>query len=157
MHTIIKCTNPNKYELKKHCKPNVMEQQLVTPLNTEQTHHRTTSVTNALQLFTFKHTKGLRGRLQGTSHWSIWNNYIIIHSFYIAPEQTHCAHWHVILNEWLYPFVARTINIHGSGVLVALFGCCTAGATCNAAVSAQVLCTPFIHAPGNSVTSLKAI
>ena len=23
MHTIIKCTNPNKHELKKHCKPNL--------------------------------------------------------------------------------------------------------------------------------------
>ena len=58
---------------------------------------------------------------------------IIIHSFYIALfsalEQTHCADWHVILNECLYPFIARIINIHGSGVLVALCGCCTAGAT----------------------------
>ena len=80
---------------------------------------------------------------------------IIIHSFYIALfsalEQTHCAHWHVIVNEWLYPFIARIINIHGSGVLVALCGCCMDGATWNAAVSAQVLCTP-----GYSVTSFKA-
>ena len=33
---------------------------------------------------------------------------IIIHSFYIALfsalKQTHCTHWHVILNMWLYPF-----------------------------------------------------
>ena len=36
------------------------------------------------------------------------------------------------LNEWLYPFIARIINIHGSGVLVALCGCCMAGATWNA-------------------------
>ena len=36
---------------------------------------------------------------------------------------------HVILNELLYPFIARIINIHGSGVLIALFGCCMAGAT----------------------------
>ena len=35
-------------------------------------------------------------------------------------EQTHCAHWHVILNEWLYPFIARIINNYGSGVLAAL-------------------------------------
>ena len=53
------------------------------------------------------------------------------HSFYIALfsalEQTHCTHWHV----WLYPFIARIINIHGSGVLVALCGCCMAGATWN--------------------------
>ena len=38
---------------------------------------------------------------------------------------------HVILNEWLYPFIARFINIHGNGVLVAFFGCCMAGATWN--------------------------
>ena len=63
---------------------------------------------------------------------------------------------HVILNEWLQPFTARIINIHGSGVLVALFGCCMAGATWNAAVSAWVLCTPFNHAPVYSDTSFKA-
>ena len=38
---------------------------------------------------------------------------------------------HVILNEWLCPFIACIINIHGSGVLVALCGCCMAGATWN--------------------------
>ena len=62
---------------------------------------------------------------------------------------------YVILNEWLYPFIVRIINIHGSGVLVALFGCCKACATWNAATSAQVLCTPFNHAPVDSVTSFK--
>ena len=85
---------------------------------------------------------------------------ILIHSFYTALfsalEQTHCAHWHVILNEWLDPFIARIINIHGSGILVALCGCCMAGTTWNAAVSAQVLYTLFNHAPGYSVTSFKA-
>ena len=78
-----------------------------------------------------------------------------MHSFYIALfsalEQTHCAHWHVILNEWLYPFIARIINIHGSGVLIALCGCCMAGATWSAAVSAQVLCTPFNLASGGHI------
>ena len=44
-------------------------------------------------------------------------------------------------------FIARLINIHGSSVRIALCGCCMAGATWNAAVSAQVLCTPFNHAP----------
>ena len=39
----------------------------------------------------------------------------------------------VILNEWLYPLIARIINIHRSGVLVALFGCCMAGAKWTAA------------------------
>ena len=34
----------------------------------------------------------------------------------------------VILNEQLYPFVVCIINIRGSGVLIALFGCCMAGA-----------------------------
>ena len=85
---------------------------------------------------------------------------IITHSFYIALfsalEQTHCAHWQVILNERLQPFIARIINIHRSGVLIALCGCCMAGATWNAAVSAQVMCTAFNHAPGYCVTSFKA-
>ena len=85
---------------------------------------------------------------------------IIIHSFYVvlfsALKQIHCAHWNVILNEWLYPFIAHIINIHGSGVLVAFCGGCMAGATWNAAVLAQVLCTPFNLAPGYSVTSFKA-
>ena len=35
MNTIIKCTSPDKYELKKHCKPNLMEWQLVTPFDME--------------------------------------------------------------------------------------------------------------------------
>ena len=48
---------------------------------------------------------------------------------------------HVILKEWPYPF----IDIHGGGVLTALFGCCMAGAKWNAAISAQVLCAPFSH------------
>ena len=50
---------------------------------------------------------------------------IIIHSFYIALfsalKQTHCAHWHMILNECLKLFIVRIINIHGSGVLTAFF------------------------------------
>ena len=37
---------------------------------------------------------------------------------------------HVILNEWLLPFVAR-FDIHWSGVLTVLFGCYMAGATWN--------------------------
>ena len=38
---------------------------------------------------------------------------------------------HVILNEWLYIFIVGITNIHRSGVLIALFGCCIAGATWN--------------------------
>ena len=33
----------------------------------------------------------------------------------------------VIMND-LYPFIVCIINIHGSGVLIVLFGCCMAGA-----------------------------
>ena len=52
---------------------------------------------------------------------------IIIHSFYIALfsalEQTHCAHIACDSERVtvVYPFISR-INIHGSGVMVALFG-----------------------------------
>ena len=57
---------------------------------------------------------------------------IIIHSFYIALfsalEQIHCAHG-VCDSELVYPSIARIINIHGSGVLIALFSCCTPGDT----------------------------
>ena len=38
---------------------------------------------------------------------------------------------HVILNEWLYLFIARIINIHGSSVLITLFSSCMAGGTWN--------------------------
>ena len=73
-----------------------------------------------------------------------------IHRYFLLSSRLTAYMSHVILNEWLCPFIARIINIHGSGVLVALCGCCMAGATWNAAVSAQVLCTPFNHAPGYS-------
>ena len=57
------------------------------------------------------------------------NYYNIIHSFYIALfsalKQTHCAH--VTCDS--DPFIARIINSHRNGVLVAFFGCCMAGAT----------------------------
>ena len=87
---------------------------------------------------------------------------IIIHSFYIALfsalEQTQYSHV-ACDSEWVtvsFYTIACIINLHGSGVLVALCGCCMAGATWNAAVSVQVLCTPFNHAPRYSVTSFKA-
>ena len=78
MNTIIKCTNHNKRDWRNIAKPKLTEQPLETPFDTEWTHHRTTSMSNGLQLFTFKHPKGLRGRLQGTSHQRIWNNHIIL-------------------------------------------------------------------------------
>ena len=60
----------------------------------------------------------------------------ILHRFYLnrySPLSSRLIAFmsHVILNEWLCPFIARIINIHGSGVLVALFSCCMAGATWN--------------------------
>ena len=45
--------------------------------------------------------------------------FIIYIALFSALEQTHCSHWHVLLNERLQPFIARVINIHRSGVLVA--------------------------------------
>ena len=57
MYKIIKCTNHIKHELKEHCKPKLTEQLLVTPFDTEWTHHRTTSINNVSPSFTFKHTK----------------------------------------------------------------------------------------------------
>ena len=54
-----------------------------------------------------------------STRWTCWDEIIIIDRFYIAlfpaVEQIHCAHVDVILNDWLYPFIAR--NIHRSGVL----------------------------------------
>ena len=47
-------------------------------------------------------------------------------------------------------------NIHQSGVLTVLSGCCMAGAMWNTAVSAHFLCTPYNHALVHSVTSSKA-
>ena len=74
-----------------------------------------------------------------------------------------------------YSFIARIFDIHQSGVLTALFGCCFTGLVFQsylalfsnyipawlmprgtAAVSKQVLCTPFNHAPVYRVTSFKA-
>ena len=56
-------------------------------------------------------------------------------------EQTHCA------RLWFYmsdkPFIARFLNIHRSGVLTALARLVPHE---TAAVSAQVLCTPYNHA-----------
>ena len=65
-------------------KPKSIEQQLVTSLdskvNTLYIAHVTEQhpLSKVLQPFTFKHTKGLRGRLHGTFHQSIWNNHIAL-------------------------------------------------------------------------------
>ena len=51
---------------------------------------------------------------------------------FFALVQTHCV---------FCLFDCFSFNIHQSSVLTALFGCCMAGASETADVSAQVLCT----------------
>ena len=57
-------------------------------------------------------------------------------------EQTHCARMWFYMSDQL--FIARFLNIHRSGVLTALAWLVPHE---TAAVSAQVLCTPYNHAP----------
>ena len=57
-------------------------------------------------------------------------------------EQTHCARMWFYMSDWL--FIARFLNIHRSGVLTALAWLVPHE---TAAVSAQVLCTPYNQAP----------
>ena len=57
-------------------------------------------------------------------------------------KQTHCAHMWLYI-EWL-AFCSVFLNIHQSGVLTALAWLVPLE---NAPVSAQVLCTPYNHAP----------
>ena len=47
--------------------------------------------------------------------WRVHKKYIKLREQYNKQKS---------LNEWLYPFTVRIFNIHGSGVLIALFGCC---------------------------------
>ena len=57
-------------------------------------------------------------------------------------EQTHCARLWFYTSDKL--FIARFLNIHQSGVLTALAWLVPHE---TAAISAQVLCTPYNHAP----------
>ena len=57
-------------------------------------------------------------------------------------EQTHCARLWFYMSDKL--FIARFLNIHRSGVLTALAWLMPHE---TAAISAQVLCTPYNHAP----------
>ena len=57
-------------------------------------------------------------------------------------EQTHCARLWFYMSDKL--FIARFLNIHRSGVLTALAWMVPHE---TAAISAQVLCTPYNHAP----------
>ena len=77
---------------------------------------------------------------------------IIIDRFYIALfsalEQTQCARMWFHMSDWL--FIARFLNIHRSGVLTALAWLVPHE---TAADSAQVLCTPYNHAPSHFMQS----
>ena len=112
MYKIIKCTNHNKHELKECCKPKLTEQLLVTPFDTEWTHHRTTPINNISQSFTFKHTNGLRGRLQGTSHQSIWNNYIILSQWTAYNSKWHKYSHNKLIKQHNMPFQNLVIWNH---------------------------------------------
>ena len=77
------------------------------------------------------------------------NSPIVIHSFcslFSGLEQTHCVHvacdseWDYILLQCIFLISTEVVYL-----LAALFGCFMAGATWNAAVSGQVLRTPFNH------------
>ena len=57
-------------------------------------------------------------------------------------EQTHCARMWFYMSDWL--FIARFLNIHRSGVLTVLAWLVPHE---TAAISAQVLFTPYNHAP----------
>ena len=57
-------------------------------------------------------------------------------------EQTHCTRMLFYMSDWLS--IVRFLNIHWSGVLTALAWLVPHE---TAAVSAQVLCTPYNHAP----------
>ena len=61
-------------------------------------------------------------------------------------EQTHCARMWFYMSDWLYSmfFCCCFLNIHQSGVLTALAWLMPHE---TAAVSVQVLCTPYNHAP----------
>ena len=76
--------------------------------------------------------------LQTTWWWWLLLYYIYIHSTVLHSEADSLRS-HVILHEWL-PFYSTFLNIHQSGELTML-------AHESAAISAQVLCTPYNHAP----------
>ena len=82
--------------------------------------------------------------LYGLIDWLI--DWLIDDSLYSAIlhslEQTHCARLWFYMSDWL--FIARFLNIHRNGVLTALAWLVPHE---TAAVSAQVLCMPYNHAP----------
>ena len=88
-------------------------------------------------------------KLHDISHPSqlLWLLSLFIHSV-ILCSWADSLHTLACDSEWVtVSFIAHIINIHRSCVLVALCGCCMAGATWNVAVSVQVLNIPFNHAP----------
>ena len=63
-------------------------------------------------------------------------------------EQTHCARMWFYMSDWL--FIVRFLNINRSGVPTALAWLVSHE---TAAVSAQILCTPYNHAPSHFMQS----
>ena len=86
--------------------------------------------------------------LSWQSHWE----HLIDDRLHIAIlrslEQTHCTCMWFYVSDWL--FIARFLNIHRSGVLTALAWLVPHE---TAAVSAQVLCTPYNHEPRHFMQS----
>ena len=72
--------------------------------------------------------------------WRRW--WLLLYSAVLC-SRADSLHLHVILHEWL-AFYSAFLNIHHSGVLTALAWLVPHE---TAAVSAQVLCTPYNHAP----------
>ena len=74
-------------------------------------------------------------------------------ALFCAFEQMHCAHV-ACDSEWVtVAFYNTFFNIHWSGVLTVMFAWLVPRKT--GAIWAQVLCTPYKHAPVYSVVSFK--
>ena len=89
-----------------------------------------------------------QSRVRCSNHWAIpapqWSDWLIDHLYSAilrSLEQTHCARLWFYMSDKL--FIARFLNIHRSGVLTALAWLVPHE---TAAISAQVLCTPYNHA-----------
>ena len=74
--------------------------------------------------------------------WTWWWWWLLLYSA-ILHSRADSLRLHVILHEWL-AFYSAFLNIHWSGVLTVLARLVPHE---TAAVSAQVLCTPYNHAP----------
>ena len=75
-------------------------------------------------------------------HWSSLIDDHLYSAILHSLEQTHCVHLWFYMSDKL--FIARFLNIHRSGILTVLAWLVPHE---TAAISAQVLCTPYNHAP----------